>query len=206
VLDRLAALGLADSTIVVLTADHGEVLNDHDDYFGHDAALYDEAVMIPLVVGGAPVSLRAVEDDSLVRSIDVMPTLLGVLDISIPEAVEGENLLAIPEGSGRWPIEHAFCETFPFASEAMPSHAVRTIGSKLIWRDAGQDSIEKEFYDLAGDPRELDNRYSKDSAEPARLDSILTRWIGPDTHHPVHIEDTRNARTLRLLRRLGYTD
>jgi hypothetical protein len=76
----------------------------------------------------------------------------------------------------------------------------------LIWKDAAQDSIEKEFHDLGNDPRELDNLYLRDNAEAARLDSILTHWIGPDTRHPIHVEDTRDARTLRLLRRLGYTD
>ena len=206
VLDRLAALGLADSTIVVLTADHGEMLYDHHRYFSHDVALYDEAIMVPLIIRGAQVSAPAAEADSLARSIDIMPTLLGILDVGIPEAVEGENLLATPGRSTRWPIEYAFCETFPFASEALPSHAVRTIDAKLIWRDAGPDSIEKEFYDLRNDPEELDNLYSADNTKAARLDSTLTQWIGADRRHPVHVEDTRKGRTLRLLRRLGYTD
>lgn len=206
VLDKLDALGLRENTIVVLTADHGEVLYDHEHYFGHEKALYDEAIMIPLVIQGDAVVIPDARADSLARSIDIMPTVLGLLDVEIPEAVEGENLLPLLAGSGDWKIDYAFCETFPFTSDGLPRHAVRTTDSKIVWKDAGSDSIKKEFYALKHDPGELHNLYTSDFPEAARLDSILARWIGHDTRHPIHIPDPPNGRRRRLLRRLGYID
>ncbi len=206
VLDKLEALGLRDNTIVVLTGDHGEVLCDHEQYFGHDSALYDEAIMIPLVIQSDTVVVSNTNADSLARSIDIMPTILGLLGVEIPEAVEGENLLPLLEGSGDWKIDYAFCETFPFTSESLPRHAVRTMDSKLIWKDAAPASIEKEFYDLQHDPGELVNIYAVTSPEAAVLDSVLSQWIGPDTRPPVTVPDPPNGRRRRLLRRLGYTD
>ncbi len=206
VLDKLEALGLRENTIVVLTADHGEVLYDHECYFGHERALYDEAIMIPLVIQGDAVVIPDARADNLARSIDIMPTVLGLLDVEIPETVEGENLVPLLAGHEAWKIEYAFCETFPFTSEGLPRHAVRTSASKLIWKDAGPDSIEKEFYDLKHDPEELANIYAITSPEAAFLDSVLSRWIGPDTRHPVIIPDPPNGLRRRLLRRLGYID
>jgi arylsulfatase A-like enzyme len=206
VLKRLEELGLRSQTVVVLTADHGEALHDHEDYFGHDRVLYDETVMVPLIIQGDTVSIPASSADSLARTIDVMPTLLGLVDVEIQDMVEGEDLLSLPEGSGRWKVEYAFSETFPFVSDALPRHAVRTKDSKIIWKDAGQDSIKKEFYDLGEDPDELNDLFRAQPAEAARLDSVLSCWIGPDTRHPVHVPDPPNSRMCRLLRRLGYID
>lgn len=206
VLDKLHELGLSDSTIVVVTAAHGEVLYDHAAYFGHDRALYDEAIMVPVIIRSDAFSTATANLDSLTRSIDIIPTLLGLLDVEVPRAVEGKYLLALKEVPGPWPISHAFCEAFPFAPNGLPQHGVRTMDFKLVWKDVGPDSIEKQLYDLTRDPGEQHNVYATKKTEAARLDSLLTSWIGPDTRHPFHVPTPPNNTYRRLLRRLGYID
>jgi len=91
-LGRLEALGLADDTIVVLTADHGEHLYDvsalgmgHGDHLRGDAADH-----VPLVVV-APGRARAHDVDAVVRDVDVAPTLAALAGVATP-AADGVDL------------------------------------------------------------------------------------------------------------------
>jgi len=90
VLDALEAEGLADNTIVVFTADHGEMLGSH----GRSGKLVieREAFSIPLIVRW-PKKLKHRIDDLLISVPDMMPTLLGLtgLQAKIPHGVTGKN-------------------------------------------------------------------------------------------------------------------
>jgi len=87
-LDGLAAAGVLERTIVVLIADHGEVLDEHDaEWFSHDPWLVDENVHIPFLLrlpGAAHAGLRV---DALVSQVDVLPTLLALTGVPPPPGV-----------------------------------------------------------------------------------------------------------------------
>jgi arylsulfatase A-like enzyme len=87
---RLRELGLYDHTLFVVTADHGETLDEptHHRYFAHEFLTYEEDARIPLIVR-EPVGVRrvaALDPDALVLSIDVAPTLLDRLGAEIPRS------------------------------------------------------------------------------------------------------------------------
>jgi len=84
VLDRLEALGLADDTVVVLFADHGEEFQEHQ-RLGHGKTLYREVERIPLAVRAPGIAPMRV--DTPVSVIDVMPTVLELL--GVPSAPSG---------------------------------------------------------------------------------------------------------------------
>lgn len=84
---ELKELGLYDDTVIVLSADHGDMMGSHGLIGKH--VWYEESIGIPLVVGGA--GLPAGSCQTLVGSPDVMPTILGLLGIPIPETVEGTD-------------------------------------------------------------------------------------------------------------------
>jgi arylsulfatase len=95
VLRRLDELGLAGDTVVVLTADHGEELNERG-HFGHAYALSDELVHVPLILripGEAP---RVVREP--VSLLDIGPTVLELLGLPAPEGTSsgmlGSSLLS----------------------------------------------------------------------------------------------------------------
>jgi arylsulfatase A-like enzyme len=145
---ELKERGVYDSSLIVLTSDHGEGLGEHG-IVGHAVQLYDEALHVPLVLklpySARPAHLaRAV--GTLVRHKDLTPTLLREL-----------NAPRIPGATGR-PIEN----TSPriLLAEAHPPEAPQTILAmrdneyKLIYF-AGDDRFE--LYYLPTDPLELDN-------------------------------------------------
>ncbi len=89
----LAALdrpGLEENTIVVFTSDRGEQMGSHG-LFGDDAP-YEESVRIPLAIRYPAAISKGRESDVLVSQIDIMPTLLGICGIEVPETVQGRNL------------------------------------------------------------------------------------------------------------------
>jgi arylsulfatase A-like enzyme len=133
------------NTIVVFTSDHGEMLGDH--YMWHKIGPYEPAARIPLLLR-APGRFGLRRGSVVDRPVcleDVMPTLLDMADVPIPDSVEGGSLLPLMRGEDvAWRdhlhIEHA------------PDHQTLTDGrEKYIWFVA--DGRE-QFFDLAADPEE----------------------------------------------------
>ncbi len=94
ILDELRAFGFLDSTLVVITADHGEHLFEHGNTLDHGKWFRggDCANHIPWILHDPVGELGKGRVKSLVRSIDLMPTLLGRLGIEVPGTCEGEDL------------------------------------------------------------------------------------------------------------------
>ena len=74
-LDEITSLGLRDRTLVVLTADHGESLTEHDHYFGH-GDLFEPCVHVPLIFAGPDLAKEKVITEQT-QSVDIAPTLLA---------------------------------------------------------------------------------------------------------------------------------
>lgn len=91
VVERLRVLGLLDRTAVVLTSDHGEGLGDHG-VLEHGANLHDELVRVPLILRapGVPPGRRP---EGPAQLEDLAPTLLSLMGIAIPDALDGYDLL-----------------------------------------------------------------------------------------------------------------
>ena len=175
VLNRLDELGLAADTLVILTADHGEVLDDHEGYFDHHG-LYDANVHVPLIMrlpGRLPAG-RIVEE--FVRLFDIAPTildLLGEADLARERGMTGQSilpLLAGAEGPG---------ELYLTECTWMRKRGIRTREWKLI------RALEPDFhglppiqlFDLTADPCEQRNLASERPEVVAELSARLDAWI-----------------------------
>ena len=86
-LDRL---GLRDSTVIVVTADHGEEFQEHG-LLLHRAHIYDELLHVPLAIAGPGVAHGRRTDQ--VQGIDLFPTLAALLGVDVPPGLPGHNLL-----------------------------------------------------------------------------------------------------------------
>ncbi len=83
-------LGLEDDTILVFTSDHGEMFGSH----GRRAKniFYEEAVRVPFLMRWKGRLAAGGRSEVCLNSVDIMPTLLSLMDLPIPEAVEGHDL------------------------------------------------------------------------------------------------------------------
>jgi arylsulfatase A-like enzyme len=103
-LTALAELGLDDRTIVVFTSDHGEMFGAHGRT--QKMIFYDEAVRVPFLMRWPGHIPPGASIDVCLNSPDILPTLLGLLNLPIPNAVEGMNLShwALGQSGKAWDI------------------------------------------------------------------------------------------------------
>ncbi len=85
-LQRLRDTGVLEQTIVVITADHGEVLDEHfEDWFSHDPHLVEENLHVPLLVRLPDARHAGLRIEAMVQGVDLLPTVLELAGISTAE-------------------------------------------------------------------------------------------------------------------------
>ena len=141
-------------TVIVLTADHGEYFMERGK-FGHGRDVYDELVHVPLIIGGAiDKSLLGLRIAQSVEVASIAHTLAELAQVD-HNPFQGEDLLVIPEESGR---------SRPIFSEG--NHAYGTKQRKVMVEWEGWklilnlDDRRFELYDLDKDPHERENRWT----------------------------------------------
>lgn len=97
----LRDLGLAENTLVIFTADHGESLGDHDYYFQHGLFTYEPSARVPLAFCWPGSLMAAVESDFLFESVDIMPTILDLVGARVPATCQGVSRAAVMRDPGR---------------------------------------------------------------------------------------------------------
>jgi arylsulfatase len=157
VIEKLESLRLLDNTLVVYCSDHGDLLGEHG-LFNKAATFYESEIRVPFMVR-FPDRYRAGERAAgFASGIDVMPTILDILDVRADLSLPGISLLPAmrQEGPAR---ELVTCTN----TRGM---MVRTADQKLWVNPLDGDG---EMYDLARDPMELDNLFaSRDHREMRR--------------------------------------
>lgn len=164
---------LLDDTILMFISDHGDMLGNHR--LWAKSLLFEYAVHIPMILS-LPPSLKSYEingmrDDRLAVLCDVMPTLLELCDIPIPDSVEGRSLLS---GKRR---EYIYGEHYENEDAV---RMVLTEKYKLIWYPVGN---RFQLFDISNDPMEEDDISSNSnySAIMSQLqDALRKRLYGTD--------------------------
>ncbi len=180
-LDKLDEMGIADNTIVVFTADHGHSLGEHDYWYHHGEFLYEASTRIPLLLRAPGQVKPGTVVDGQVRSIDVMPTLLGLAGVDAPET-DGVNALTQTPGP-------AFLETDISYFKANKRRYVKGVNGKLRgvrtdrWKliyTPRKGTGMWELFDLEQDPGEEVNLLKTGEAPQAVADALLhelRKWM-----------------------------
>ena len=104
--EKLKALGRYDDCLIILTSDHGEEFYEHGAWL-HGPHLYDESVRVPLVIKFPGSRHKGVRVGSIVRSVDIMPTVLEEMGVEAKSlSLDGRSLL--PLASGREKEDRTF--------------------------------------------------------------------------------------------------
>lgn len=159
ILNALDKTGLSEKTLIVYISDNGMTLGDHR--FGVDKnCAYEACVKIPFIVY-APGMVGARSDGHLVANIDLAPTFLDLAGAKIPESVNGISFLPLLKDVNAIWRDHILLEHWPteagLGSKIPEFYAVRTMEWKYVEYETG----DKELFDLAADPYELNNLAGK---------------------------------------------
>jgi len=108
-LTALDEMDFSDETIVVFTSDHGECFGAH----GRQAknCFYEEAVRVPFLIRSPGRTTPGTSTDACLNTVDIMPTLLSLMDLPIPAAVEGTDLSPCAMGKPCDQPEAAFMQS-----------------------------------------------------------------------------------------------
>ena len=196
---RLKSLGIYDSTLIVITSDHGESLGEHGEKT-HSYFIYQSTIRIPLIIK-VPGGRQGKKIHSPVSITDVLPTVLGLLKREVPRHVQGVDLSAdlvadvIPDRERFIYME----SLYPTKYECSPLFGLLSGRWKYIW------TTEPELYDVRGDSMETVN-VVKDHLQVAqqlqdRLKMMLAEQSRTDVGDQIQPAD---AETMQRLRSLGY--
>lgn len=87
---------LMDDTLIIIAGDHGEQFYEHG-YTSHHG-VYEELIHVPLVISVPGNGVKPSKTDALVSQVDILPTILDYLDITIPKQCAGKSLKPLIDG------------------------------------------------------------------------------------------------------------
>ncbi|MCA9954704.1 MAG: sulfatase [Anaerolineales bacterium] len=203
---------LLDNTILIITADHGENLGDHN-LMDHQYCVYETLARVPLIVRYPEQFPAGLRSQDLVQSVDLLPTLAEIIsaqDDPTLARVQGQSLRpASLETNAREfavteylaPQLHSFRrEGVEFdAKLSRQLRAIRTQRHKFIWASDG----EHELYDLAQDPNECWNLIETERGTAVDLANKLEDWV---TQHTIAADEEAqmDEAVVSRLEALGY--
>ena len=184
IVGALEATGTLERTYVVYTSDNGFHMGEHRMVAGKDTA-YEEDIRVPMILRGPGVAEDATID-AMALNIDLAPTFADIAGVAVPGFVDGRSLLPLLDDPSR-PWRQSFLierrqleEQFIALAEAqgvtageLERHAYLDGLRTPEWTYVEYGSGERELYDLARDPHQLDNMI--DRADPDLLAMLSWR-------------------------------
>lgn len=202
VLTTLDKLGLQDSTVVVVSTDHGEYLGEGNvftpgkRYFAHGGAPAELLTRVPLLVRVPGVAAARV--DTPAQLIDVMPTVLAELGLPCPKTVQGQSLAGVLRGG-------SLARRFTFSGDITASSLAIWSGDwKLVYQaDQGRDGSHSLF-NVSRRPWEQQDQAKANPRLFNELKAELDLFINAEARKSKTVKQIRDTRTRSQLRSLGY--
>jgi arylsulfatase A-like enzyme len=164
VIGTLREEGLLDDTVILFTADHGDMLGGHG--LWAKRLFYEDSARVPTILVGPQGDARTPAgsvDKRVVGLADVMPTLLDFAGVKVPGHVEGHSMV----GEARRAVLLGACR-----DDANATRMATNGRFKLLWYPCGN---LLQLFDLEDDPQELHDRIGDPTLAPvrARLEAAL---------------------------------
>lgn len=210
IFEKMRMLGVLDESIIIVTADHGELLGEKDKIFGHGGYFGEGGMHIPLLIRFPKSDIVKLPDkiDALVKTSDLFVTLADIHDFDIQnDLLSGKSLLPL--------IQELKTEINPYMvteKRGTPGYCYRTKQHKLIY---WMENAPIEFYDLANDPEAMINVYEQHKITANYYLINLKKWItsqklikealikGDPTKRDLDLKQI-DEKTLENLKALGY--
>jgi len=161
--------GWYDNSLIVVVGDHGEGLGEHQEQT-HGIFLYDATLHVPLIIKLPQEREAGKVISAQIRTIDILPTVLGLLGVNAGEHMDGTSLQPLLAGVGHPSGRPLFGETdYPLHFGWAALRCVRDGQDKLI------QAPRPEYYDLGSDPRELHNLYASAGPQQQKLQALLSQ-------------------------------
>jgi arylsulfatase A-like enzyme len=205
-LDVLNQCGIDDETLIIFTGDHGEGWGERyedpsimdTNFHLHGKLVYDEHTRVPLVIDDPSGEIEDETIDEQVRHVDIVPTLLDLLDVEQNSGwdLDGKSLVPALRNESI-DSRTAISSATDVGTQQVETIAVRQPGYKLLWT-ISDDSVE--LYDIESDPDETENIAEE---RPKVAERLSKRGREAYQKVPDNIRNIDEAAKERL-RDLGY--
>jgi len=148
ILKTVDQLGLRNNTIILYTADHGELAGEHGLWYKN--SFYEAAVRVPFVWSFPPAIPRGKMIHAPVMNMDIFPTLCELCGLTKPEGLEGRSLLPLMTGAEDGGSRYALSENYRNRSA---SRMIRT----PQWKYCYFDQDREQLFDMRADREEENN-------------------------------------------------
>jgi choline-sulfatase len=172
-LNLLEAVKLAERTVVVLAGSHGEALGEHGE-MGHGIFCYEESLKVPLIIHHPVVFPKKMTIDRRIRLLDVLPSLLELFRMEVPDGVQGQSFW--PLLSPRREKEESERPVYFESRHGQEEMGLAPLSGFLNGHYKFISLPEAELYNLRTDPGEKDNLAIKESALAARMSELLQTY------------------------------
>lgn len=205
----LAERNELDDTALIITADHGESLTENNIFFSH-RELYDQTMHVPLLINAPGFSGT---DDRFVQHIDLLPTILELLDKPYDASeVDGVSLVPSPDGERVLDRDAVYCEqTHDARQQAIRTREFKYIRNLDQSRSGGAASVSRpaeQLFDLTTDPGETTNLATERPDRCAELRTRLDEWLDsvprPEKSQPTVRHPSEDEELMETLDALGY--
>ncbi len=197
--DYLEENGLVNNTILVFTSDHGENLGEHQEK-SHGFFIYQAGIHVPLIFVTPFEHLHGLSRSSVVSLVDVMPTLLDLAQVPVPNQVQGKSLLPLFFSESKnecFSYSETYYPRFHFGWSELKSFQSERF--KLIV------APKLEFYDLTGDPGEMNNIVDSRPEEARRLMNLINEFIDETGKNAYELDFSHmDEESRQKLAALGY--
>lgn len=202
VIKKLKDLNLYDSTLLIITGDHGEMLEEHGEKT-HGYFIYHSALHVPLIVK-VPAGPKGKKIDALSGLVDIVPTICGLLKISPPPTVHGIDLSPLIYKKGK--IENK--QRYIYSESLLPTQYDCTPLLSVVngyWKYI--QAPRQELYDLNKDRQENNNLVDKDPKRAQLLQEhlklILQEQLRTDQSDTKIVLDEKTRKSLESLGYIG---
>jgi arylsulfatase A-like enzyme len=167
--------GVSENTIVVLTSDHGELMGAHN-WLEHKNIWYEESIRVPFFIRW-PNGVKNGERDELFNSVDIVPSLLGLLGLPVPDRMQGNDLSYIFRGEEGDCPESAFICHYPgdvgeHEQARLQGKEINAFGWRGIRTPRFTYVVEKSFSSHSAVRRLYDNEHDPFQLSPQVLHSV----------------------------------
>jgi len=192
------------NTLIVLIADHGEEFQDHGG-FGHGKTLYKEVIHVPFVIFAPGISAQRIQ--SHVSTMDLLPTLAGLLNFPRKDLWMGNNLLPLIEENNK---EDRFIISQLLRKAENPRAELKSVVSSdwhLITTKPKQMPMSYELFNVRTDFQQKTNEF-KSKIEIAKVleEKIASVGIEKVVKEETHFEKKITQEGLSELKSLGYAE
>ena len=213
-LEGLATMGIGERALIVLTSDHGETMAEfpNTEVWAHGASVFDTTMHVPLIFR-VPQGPRGVRRQGLASQIDVMPTILELVNLPLPPQAQGQSMVDALHDDGSLRSEVFAEATKPYTPQSgyeqevkwtneKKARAIRTTEHKLIYTP---HLGKKMLFAIPDEQRDLLAEQAPGAPELAdTLADRLTEWDA--TANPLPSVFDGGKSTAKMLKALGYVD